>query len=113
MDIKRKSHNKLIRDKIPEILDEKNIMYEVRTLSSEEYIESLFNKILEEFCEFEASRTIDELADLFEVLHAIKDFYGWSLNDLEKTRLGKLNSNGGFKRKLFLIDTRELVEDDK
>ena len=104
-----KTHNKLVRDKIPQILKEKNINYFIRKLDNKEYTQALKTKLQEEVNEFLESSNKghqqEELADVLEVIHALAENVGITLNDLEKTRQDKLEKRGGFKEKIFLEKT--------
>ncbi len=66
------SYNKLVRDKIPEILDEKGVSYEKRIASPEEYRIKLIKKLAEEVKEFQEAGNLEELADVMEVVEALK-----------------------------------------
>ena len=74
----RKEHNKLVRDRIPDLLRKKGIKYETCTLSTEEYRQALRQKLMEEAQEVaEASEVnlVEEIADLFEVIDALIEVY--------------------------------------
>ena len=62
------SYHKLVRDKIPEILDGKGVSYEKRTASPEEYKAELIKKLDEEIQEFAEAGDPEELADVVEVV---------------------------------------------
>jgi predicted house-cleaning noncanonical NTP pyrophosphatase (MazG superfamily) len=66
------SYNKLVRDNIPDILDAKGIPYEQREATAEEYKAELIKKLEEELNEFKQQGSIEELADLIEVIEALK-----------------------------------------
>ena len=77
------SYEKLVRDNIPEILDKKAVPYEKRIASPEEYRRELIKKLGEEVQEFlEASGDMGELADVIEVVEALKNFL--SIKTLKK-----------------------------
>jgi predicted house-cleaning noncanonical NTP pyrophosphatase (MazG superfamily) len=65
-------YNKLVRDKIPAILDQKGIPYEKRIASKEEYRIELIKKLVEEVGEFSEEGSADELADVLEVMNALR-----------------------------------------
>lgn len=107
-----KVYNKLIRDKIPEIIAKDNGKTCVtRIMSNDEYLESLNAKMQEELNEYLASGEVEELADLEEVLRAILDVKGISYDEFEKIRNEKVLKRGAFKKKIFLESVRE--KDDK
>lgn len=107
-----KVYNKLIRDKIPEIITKDNGKTCVtRIMADDEYLESLNAKMQEELNEYLASGEIEELADLEEVLRAILDVKGVSYDEFEKIRNEKVLKRGAFKKKIFLESVKE--KDDK
>lgn len=66
-----KVYNKLVRDKIPEIIDADKKTCKTRILSKEEYIAALEDKLNEEVAEYQADKNLEEMADILEVLRAI------------------------------------------
>jgi predicted house-cleaning noncanonical NTP pyrophosphatase (MazG superfamily) len=94
------AYNKLVRDKIPEILDGKGIPYERRTASPEEYKIELIKKLGEEFGEFTEAGDIEELADILEVLGAIKKLPEYQT--VEEIRQKKFDERGGFQDRTIL-----------
>lgn len=98
-----KIYNKLVRDKIPEIIAGDNGKTCVtRIMEDEEYSESLNRKMQEELNEYIESGEIEELADLEEVLRAILDVKGVSYEEFEKIRNRKAEKRGAFQKKIFL-----------
>ena len=93
-------YNKLVRDKIPQILDKKGVPYEKRTASFEEYKEELIKKLLEEANEFMIAKNSEELADVMEVIESLKSLSDYS--DVERVRLAKLEEKGGFSGRVIL-----------
>ena len=102
-----KSFYKLVRDRIPEIIeaDGKTCVYE--TLSDEEYIRLLDQKLNEELAEYQESKSLEELADLLEVMQAIVRARGWTLDELEQVRADKVAERGGFAKKILLKEVWE------
>ena len=100
-----KIFNKLVRDKIPEIIESNNERCKTRILSDKEYLIELNKKIKEELNEYLESGEIEELADLEEVLRAILDVKKCSYEDFENIRQSKVNKRGAFKNKIFLEST--------
>jgi predicted house-cleaning noncanonical NTP pyrophosphatase (MazG superfamily) len=100
-------YNKLIRDKIPQIIESKGKRAEVRVMDSDEYTKMLNVKLQEELDEYkeanDESDQIAELADLVEVVYAILDNKGLSISEFEKVRLAKQSERGGFKDRLLLV----------
>lgn len=66
------SYNKLVRDKIPQLLDNKGVAYEKRVASLEEYKAELIKKLQEEVAEFSEAGSAEELADVLEVIDALR-----------------------------------------
>ncbi|MDQ0885934.1 putative house-cleaning noncanonical NTP pyrophosphatase (MazG superfamily) [Paenibacillus sp. V4I9] len=105
-----KVYNKLVRDKIPQIIEEKGKKAEFRVLSDVEYRTMLDLKLHEELLEFihaNEEDQVEELADLIEVVYAILERKGVSIEDFEKVRLAKKEKRGGFEEKLFLVGVEE------
>ena len=94
------SYNKLVRDKIPEILDGKGISYEKRIASSEEYRAELIKKLNEETQEFLEAGDVGELADVIEVVEALKKLPEYE--DVEIIRQQKKQERGSFDGKIIL-----------
>jgi predicted house-cleaning noncanonical NTP pyrophosphatase (MazG superfamily) len=97
-----KDHHKLVRSKIPEYLKTKGIPFTVHIADIEEYTQKLYEKLLEEASELTKDRNIEELADLLEVIEAIKDLQGWTTREVEKFRLKKFEEKGGFDEPIIL-----------
>lgn len=104
-----RSYNKLVRDNIPNIISENGEKPITRVLTDEEYIRELNFKIEEEVKEYLLDFSVEELADIEEVIRAILDYKNVSYEEFEKVRLNKVNKRGAFKDKIFL----ERVEDEK
>ena len=103
-----KTYNKLVRDKIPEIIKSNGAKsVNTKILNDEEYLESLNKKLVEELNEYLSSGEIEELADLEEVLRAILDAKNTSYKDFEQIRQNKVNKRGAFKDKIFLESVDE------
>lgn len=101
-------HNKLVRDKIPEIIEQAGKTPVTHTLSDDEYISELDLKLNEECAEYQADKSIEELADMLEVMYAIAEERGWSVSELEAVRKAKAEKRGSFKEKIYL----EYVENE-
>lgn len=95
-------HNKLVRDKIPSIIENDNKKANTRVLEDKEYLECLNKKLLEEVNEYLVDNDIDELADVLEVIYNILEFNNTSKENIDKVRVDKNNKNGSFKDKIFL-----------
>lgn len=103
-----KVYNKLVRDKIPEIITADNGKTCVtRIMEDDEYLKTLNTKMQEELKEYLESGDVEELADLEEVLRAILDVKKVSYEEFEKIRKTKVNKRGAFKKKIFLESVSE------
>ena len=100
-----KIFNKLVRDRIPEIIRGNGEIPTVRILSDEEYKRELNIKLQEEVDEYLADESIEELADIEEVLRALVALKGVSYEDFNKIREAKCEKRGAFKDKVFLETT--------
>lgn len=93
-------YNKLVRDRIPEMLDGKNIPYEKRIASPEEYKIELIKKLAEEAREFESDGSVEELADVLEVIEALKKLPEYA--NVEEVKQKKKEERGGFEERIIL-----------
>ena len=95
-------YDKLVRDKIPEIIEGSGKQCEIEVLSDEKYFEMIDKKLDEELAEYHKDQNIEELADLLEVIYAATKARGYSIEELEKVRAGKAEKRGGFDKKILL-----------
>ncbi|MFV2050455.1 nucleoside triphosphate pyrophosphohydrolase [Metabacillus litoralis] len=104
-------YNKLVRDRIPEIIEKTGKAYKTSILSHEEYIKKLQEKGFEELQEFvdanDKASSLEELADLLEVVHALVEYHGSSIGEVEQIRAKKAEERGGFKEKIYLIEVED------
>ncbi len=104
--MERKVFNKLVRDKIPELLDKNGGETETEILSEEKYIKCLYEKLGEECKEVIETKSredlIEELADLYEVILSLIKVKNISMEEIETTRIQKREKRGGFDSKIFL-----------
>ena len=106
-----KEYYKLIRDKIPEIIEREGLKPDYNVLSEEEYIVALDNKLLEEVKEYQADKSLEEMADVLEVLYAICKARGYTVEELEAKRCEKSEQRGGFDKKIFLNSVSDLADE--
>ncbi|GAB3802243.1 pyrophosphohydrolase domain-containing protein [Virgibacillus kimchii] len=106
------TYNKLIRDRIPEIIENTGKSFKTEILSDERYIAELKKKLNEEVGEYQEaandSDALEELADILELMHALAGEHGGSIGKVEQIRKKKAEKRGAFNDKIFLIE----VEDD-
>ncbi len=100
-------YNKLVRDRIPEIIEGKGKRCVTRVLSDEEYIEMIDKKLDEELAEYHADKNLEELADLVEVIYAAAKARGYSIEELEAVRKKKADERGAFDDKILLLEVIE------
>lgn len=106
-------YNKLVRDKIPNIIKEKGETPVVRTLDESEYKNELEKKLYEEYkevIEATGSDRVEELADMLEVIRALANLENKNLNDVIAIADRKNEKRGAFEEKIFLekvIDYRQ------
>lgn len=97
-----KIYNKLVRDRIPEIILKDNELPSTRILNNEEYIQELNKKLQEEVNEYLEAENIEEMVDILEVIRAILDHKGVTYEEIEEKRIKKATKRGAFKEKIFL-----------
>lgn len=102
-----KVYQKLVRDRIPEIIEADGKTCVIETLSDSRYLEMLDAKLAEELAEYQGSKSLEELADLLEVMRAVVQARGWTWEQLEQVRQEKPAQRGGFEKKILL---KEVIE---
>ncbi|SDN61715.1 nucleoside triphosphate pyrophosphohydrolase [Bacillus sp. OK048] len=104
-------YNKLVRDRIPEVIESTGKQFSTRILENVEYIQELKNKSFEELEEYinaeNDNEAIEELADLLEIIHALAECHGASFEKVDEVRQKKVQRRGGFKEKIFLIEVED------
>lgn len=96
-------YNKLVRDKIPEMIRAQGQCPITEVLPEEEYRRRLEAKLDEEVREYHESKTTEELADILEVLLAINTAAGGTTEELLSVYREKHQARGGFERRILLI----------
>ena len=74
-------YDKLVRDKIPEIIEKSGKQCEIEILSDEKYLEMIDKKLDEELAEYHKDKNLEELADLLEVIYAATKARGYSIEE--------------------------------
>lgn len=101
-----KEYNKLVRDKIPELLTGKMIPFETHIADDDEFRVKLNEKLIEESQEFLDAKTDEEakqeMADIFEVIDTIFALRGWSREDIQHIQGKKYEDRGGFVKRIIL-----------
>ena len=102
------AYNKLVRDRMPEIIEASGKTCTTEILSPEDYLCMLDAKLDEELAEYHKDQNIEELADLLEVIRTAAIARGYTLEDLERVRAEKAAKRGGFEKRILL---KEVYED--
>ena len=103
MDMAKKIvYNKLVRDKIPAIIEQSGKTCETEILSDEAYLQMLDKNLDEDLAEYHKDQNLEELADLLEVLFAAAKARGYSIEELYQVRDEKRKARGGFEEKILL-----------
>ena len=97
-----KTYNKLVRDKIPEIIEADGKKCDVEIALKEEHYELLKKKLIEETDEFLEDENLEELADVMEVIISLAESLGYKEKDLLDKREEKKEEKGGFKKGVVL-----------
>ena len=100
--MKKIEYHKLVRDRIPEIIEEDGKTCECSVLSQQDYISLLDQKLNEELAEYQESKSMEELADLLEVMIAVAAARDSSMEEVEKIRIKKKEKRGGFEKRILL-----------
>lgn len=104
-------YNKLVRDKIPEIIAKQGLNHDTRILNDQEYEKELKKKLTEEVNEYfeseDNSESLEELADVLEIIHSLSQIHGGSIDKVEGIRKQKAIERGRFKDKVYLIEVKD------
>lgn len=100
----KKLYHKLVRDRIPEIIEQSGKTCVVSTLSDKEYLRMIDEKLTEELGEYYADGNIEELADLIEVIYAAAKVRGYTIEQLEAVRVDKVQRRGAFDKRILLTE---------
>ena len=102
-----KTYNKLVRDNIPAIIEATGAVCETAVLSDADYLCALDQKLSEELAEYHKDQSIEELADLMEVIYACAKARGYTVAELEAVRAEKAAKRGGFGKRILLRTVTE------
>ena len=100
-------YNKLVRDRVPELIEESGRKQVSRTLNEVEYEQALMDKIVEEIEEYRVSKNEEEIADIYEVLDCLVKLKDYEPMHIDYLRLIKREARGSFHKRILL----EEVED--
>lgn len=102
-----KQYHKLVRDKIPAIIEATGKTCRTEVLSRDSYLAMLDEKLGEELAEYRESKSLEELADLLEVMEAVVTARGYTWEELLAVKEEKKAARGGFEDKLLLLEVSE------
>ena len=100
-------YRKLVRDRIPEIIETSGKTCITEILSDDEYLRMIDAKLDEELAEYHKDQNIEELADLMEVIYAAAIARGYTIEQLENVRAEKAEKRGSFQKKILLVEVTE------
>ena len=108
----KKVYDKLVRDRIPEIIADSGTRATFRIATPDEYVSYLEKKLEEEVSEYRESKDVEELVDIYEVVLALAKAHGGDTEPsfIDKSR-EKLMTHGGFSRRVILVDIEEETHD--
>jgi len=95
-------YNKLVRDRIPQIIAAQGDVPHTKKLNAKQYEAALNEKLKEEMNEYLSDGSVEELADMAEVILALAKHKGVSQEAFETLRLNKREARGGFDARLYL-----------
>ena len=98
----RKDYDKLVRDEIPRIIEASGKHCVTEILTGEAYVDKLEEKLSEELAEYLESKSLEEMADLLEVMEALVAARGESWEEVKRLQTEKREKRGGFERRILL-----------
>lgn len=101
------SYDKLVRDRIPEIIESTGRSCDTRIVFGNEFYGYLDRKLDEEISEFRQERNLEELADIMEVVYGLAECLGHTEQELNLLRSSKKEERGGFSRGIVLTGTKD------
>ena len=100
--MKEINYDKLVRDKIPSIIETSGKICVSRIADDKEYRTKIFEKVQEELMEFKSTPNAEEAADILEIVYALFNSYQLGINEIERSRVEKLYKRGGFEDRIIL-----------
>ena len=101
-----KKYDKLVRDRIPEIIKADGKECVTKVVPKEERAELLERKLMEEVNQYLEDKNLEELADVMEVLFGLAKNLGYREEELIEKRNEKLEARGGFKEGIVLLEVK-------
>lgn len=104
-------YNKLVRDRIPEIIEKDQKTCHTIVLDAQRFEIELKRKLEEELLEYKQASSneeaLEELADILELMHALAEVHEADMNKVEEIRQKKAAVRGGFKNRIFLVEVED------
>ncbi|KAA0206126.1 hypothetical protein EDM68_03185 [Candidatus Uhrbacteria bacterium] len=97
-----KRYGKLVRDRIPKIIEAEGGTAVTHVADAGEYAEKLSLKLMEESEEFAMNPSMEELADVLEVVEALIEHHGYHRASLVALMREKRERRGGFEGRIIL-----------
>jgi len=97
-----KVYNKLVRDKITDIIEADGRIAKYRILDNNEYRQQLNSKLQEEVKEYLDDNNVEELADIVEVVYGILNSMDVTIDEFEKVRIKKKEERWAFNKRIYL-----------
>lgn len=97
-----KVYNKLVRDKITDIIEADGRIAKYRILDNNEYRKELNSKLQEEVKEYLDDNNVQELVDIVEVIYGILNSLDVTIDEFEKVRIKKQEERGAFNKRIYL-----------
>jgi len=105
------TYNKLVRNRIPDIIANSGKKHTTEILDDTRYIRELKKKLNEEVAEYQNAESdeeaLEELSDILELMTVLASIHGGSIEEIEQIRKVKAAKRGGFDDKIFLIDVED------
>lgn len=102
-----RQYHKLVRDRIPQIIESTGKTCRTEVLDDETYLRFLDKKLEEELAEYQDSKSLEELADLLEVMEAVVAARDYTWEQLQEIKAEKKAARGGFAEKILLLEVSE------
>ena len=103
----KRTYGRLVRDRVPQLIEESGGTATTRVLDESGYREALLDKIIDEVEEFRVTGNEEEIADIFELLDCLTELKGFEPMHIDYVKLIKREARGSYRERILL----EEVED--
>lgn len=103
----KRTYNKLVRDKMPELIRESGRTFTSRLLENEEYFQALIDKVIEEMDDYRQSGNEEELADVYEALDCLMRYKNYEPLHMDYLKLMRREARGSFEKRILLEDVED------